>query len=183
MGYELWLHENKLADAMPHFERAIRLQPKHFWAHYFLAVGHLRSAHPADARASLTVCASLLPEFPWTYLQRGFIFTQLGQFAQAEADFHEVDRLKLDPTARYVLLVYRGSLLPALYGKYIFGDITTGRILYADFAEMQAADDGNRTTVAAIHELQIVFNDVKRRMFDVIFASRPGFRYGAHPTI
>ena len=64
--------------------------------------------------------------------------------------------------------VYRGSLLPALYGKYIFGDITTARIFYADFADMLAADDGNRTTVAAIHELQIVFNGVKRRGFDVV---------------
>jgi Glucose / Sorbosone dehydrogenase len=64
--------------------------------------------------------------------------------------------------------VYRGSLMPALYGKYVFGDITTGRLFYSDFAEMLAADDGNRTTVAAVHELQIVFNGVKRRVFDVI---------------
>lgn len=64
--------------------------------------------------------------------------------------------------------VYRGSLLPGLYGKYVFGDITTGRVFYADFAEMLAADDGNRTTLASIQELQIVFNGVKRRLFDVI---------------
>jgi hypothetical protein len=64
--------------------------------------------------------------------------------------------------------VYRGSLMPALSGKYIFGDITTGRIFYLDLAEMLAADDGNRTTVAPVHELQIVFGGVKRRLFDVI---------------
>jgi Glucose / Sorbosone dehydrogenase len=64
--------------------------------------------------------------------------------------------------------VYRGSLLSPLYGKYIFGDITTGRIFYSDFGDMLAADDGNRTTLAGIHELQIVFNGAKRRVFDVI---------------
>jgi hypothetical protein len=64
--------------------------------------------------------------------------------------------------------VYRGSLMPHLYGKYIFGEITTGRLLYCDFAEMLARDDGVRTTVAAVHELQIVFNGQQRRLFDVI---------------
>ena len=64
--------------------------------------------------------------------------------------------------------VYRGSLMPPLSGKYLFGDITTGRIFDCDFAGMLAADDGNRTTLADIHELQIVFNNVKRRLFDVI---------------
>lgn len=64
--------------------------------------------------------------------------------------------------------VYRGSLMPALYGKYVFGDITTGRLFYADFADMLTADDGNRTSVAAVHELQVVFNGVKRRVFDIV---------------
>ena len=64
--------------------------------------------------------------------------------------------------------VYRGSLMPALYGKYVFGDITTGRLFYGELADMLAADDGNRTTVAPVHELQVVFNGVKRRLFEVI---------------
>ncbi|MFL6514221.1 MAG: PQQ-dependent sugar dehydrogenase [Chthoniobacterales bacterium] len=64
--------------------------------------------------------------------------------------------------------VYRGSQMPALYGKYIFGDITTGRVFYGDFNDMIAADDGNRSTVAAIHELQVVFGGVKRRVFDIV---------------
>jgi hypothetical protein len=64
--------------------------------------------------------------------------------------------------------VYRGSLMPALYGKYIFADITTARLFYCDFEEMLAADDGNRLTLATIHELQVVFNGMKRRAFDLI---------------
>lgn len=73
--------------------------------------------------------------------------------------------------------VYRGSLLPGLYGKYIFGDIANGRIFYSDFNEMLAADDGDRNTVATIHELQVVYNNpldvpdagfARWRMFDIV---------------
>ena len=64
--------------------------------------------------------------------------------------------------------VYRGRLLPALYGKYVFGDITTGRLFYCDLVEMLAADGGNRLTMAPVHELQIVFNGAKRRVFDLV---------------
>ncbi len=64
--------------------------------------------------------------------------------------------------------VYRGKLLPALTGKFIFGDITTGRIFYSDFEDMLLADDGHRLTVATSHEIQIVFQGQKRRVFDVL---------------
>ena len=73
--------------------------------------------------------------------------------------------------------VYRGSLMPGLYGKYIFGDIANGRIFYADFNEMLAADDGNLNTVATTHELQVVYDNpldtpdagfARWRMFDIV---------------
>ena len=73
--------------------------------------------------------------------------------------------------------VYRGSLLPQLQGQYIFGDITTGRILYADIGEMLAAEDGDPASLAPVRELQIVFDSPDdtpdrgaetRRLFDVI---------------
>jgi hypothetical protein len=64
--------------------------------------------------------------------------------------------------------VYRGKLMPQLYGKYIFGEITTGRIFFCDLAEMIAKDDGVRTSLATVHELQVVFNGQARRLFDVI---------------
>lgn len=73
--------------------------------------------------------------------------------------------------------VYRGSLMPGLYGKYIFGDIANGRVFYADFNEMLAADDGNLNTVATTHELQLVYDNpldvpdagyARWRMFDLV---------------
>ena len=86
--------------------------------------------------------------------------------------------------------VYRGTLMPALYGKYIFGDVPNGRLFYADMAEMLAADDGDRNTVAKTHELQIVYNHpndnpdagLKRwRMFDIVavtYTNRGGIASG-----
>jgi len=72
--------------------------------------------------------------------------------------------------------VYRGKLMPQMRGKFIFNDMTTGRIFYVDLAEMLATH-GQRNHQAPIHELQIMYKSpydtatqtaVKRRMFDVV---------------
>jgi len=82
--------------------------------------------------------------------------------------------------------VYRGSLIPELYGKYVFGDITTARLFFTDSADLMANDDGERTSLATVRELQVVFDSpydnpdrgaVNRRLFDVIadaYARRGG---------
>ncbi len=49
--------------------------------------------------------------------------------------------------------VYTGRDLPALSNRLIFGDITTGRIWYADMADIRAADNGRADTLATIHEV------------------------------
>jgi mono/diheme cytochrome c family protein len=49
--------------------------------------------------------------------------------------------------------VYRGRLLPALRGKLVFGDITTGRMWFAEMADLARADDGDPATMAPIHEI------------------------------
>jgi acetamidase/formamidase/ketosteroid isomerase-like protein len=51
--------------------------------------------------------------------------------------------------------VYRGKALPALKGKFVFGDISTGKVWYADYNEMLKADDGNPATLAAMHEVKL----------------------------
>jgi mannose-6-phosphate isomerase-like protein (cupin superfamily) len=51
--------------------------------------------------------------------------------------------------------VYRGKAIPALRGKYIFGDISTGHLWWVDYKEMLAADDGDPGTLAAMHPLKI----------------------------
>ena len=55
--------------------------------------------------------------------------------------------------------VYRGKAIPALVGKFIYTDISTGRVWYADYKEMLAADDGNPRTMAAVHEVRMRWTD------------------------
>jgi mono/diheme cytochrome c family protein len=67
-------------------------------------------------------------------------------------------------------VVYRGSRIPALKGKLIFGDITTGHIWYADMADVLQADDGDPSTLASMHELDAGL----RRIAEETFRSRGG---------
>jgi hypothetical protein len=55
--------------------------------------------------------------------------------------------------------VYRGSNIPSLHGKYIFGEVTTGQLFWCDFDEMLAADDGNPETMAEIHNIDVLWDD------------------------
>jgi hypothetical protein len=55
--------------------------------------------------------------------------------------------------------LYRGKSIPALRGKYVFTDISTGRLWYVDYQEMLKADDGNPDTFAAMHEIQLRWDD------------------------
>ena len=49
---------------------------------------------------------------------------------------------------------YHGRI-PALKGKFVFGDIQRGRIFAADVAAMKKADDGIPETVAPVEEIQL----------------------------
>jgi hypothetical protein len=55
--------------------------------------------------------------------------------------------------------VYHGRRLPALQGKFLFGDILTGRMWYANYTDMLAADDGKPATMAAMHPIEVRWND------------------------
>jgi Glucose / Sorbosone dehydrogenase len=72
--------------------------------------------------------------------------------------------------------VYRGKLMPQMVGKYIFSDMTTGRLFYSDLAEM-IATKRLRGKQAAIHEIQVMYKSpydqsakaaVPRRMYDIV---------------
>jgi mono/diheme cytochrome c family protein len=67
-------------------------------------------------------------------------------------------------------IVYRGTRVPALKGKLLFGDITTGRIWYAEMADVLRADDGDPTTLAPMHELDAGL----RRLVEETFHARGG---------
>lgn len=72
--------------------------------------------------------------------------------------------------------VYRGTRLPELRGKYVFGDITTGELFYSDLVEMTSADDGNPATLAPIHSLDVLWDNPRNaagperfdRMYEIV---------------
>ena len=53
---------------------------------------------------------------------------------------------------------YRGSI-PALRGKFVFGELVRGRLFAADLAAITEADDGIPQTVAPIEEIQLYVRD------------------------
>jgi serine/threonine protein kinase/Flp pilus assembly protein TadD len=110
---ELLFRQGAIEQAIRSFKQALRLDPDHFWAQYFLAVCHLKNDPPrsAEANAHLTACLSRRPEFPWISLLRGYAQGALGEFTAAEDDF--LRALELggnDPTIRYAVLVNRGGM-------------------------------------------------------------------------
>jgi hypothetical protein len=61
---------------------------------------------------------------------------------------------------------YHGRI-PALRGKFIFGDIQRGRLFAADVAALKKADDGIPQTVAPIEEIQLYVRDASGKRQDV----------------
>lgn len=57
-------------------------------------------------------------------------------------------------------LVYRGRAVPALRDRFVFGDITTGKLFHADFAAMRAAHAANGpSSQAAFSPVEIQWDD------------------------
>jgi hypothetical protein len=88
--------------------------------------------------------------------------------------------------------VYRGKAVPALRGKYIFTDISTGHVWYADYNEILAADDGDPSTLAQMHEVKVVWDDPNdtpdagKRTYDTMFPIAQAayhFRGGKAPNL
>ena len=79
--------------------------------------------------------------------------------------------------------VYTGKALPALRGKYIFTDLSTGRVWYADFAEMLAADDANPATMAPMHEVKLFWNAQVHDTFTSITQAAYQARGGQDPDL
>jgi hypothetical protein len=79
--------------------------------------------------------------------------------------------------------VYAGKALPALRGKYIFSDLSTGRVWYADWKEMLAADDGDPKTMAQMHEVKLYWNNQVHDTFTSIAQAAYQARGGKDPDL
>ena len=79
--------------------------------------------------------------------------------------------------------VYTGKALPALRGKYVFSDLSTGRFWYADFKEMLAANDGDPKTLAQLHEMKIRWKEQVYDTFMPIAQATYQARGGKDPDL
>lgn len=61
--------------------------------------------------------------------------------------------------------VYTGSDVPALRGRLLFGDITVGRMWYADVAALRGADNGRADSLAPIHEVTTNLRELTERAY------------------
>jgi Glucose / Sorbosone dehydrogenase len=75
------------------------------------------------------------------------------RYPVAMYDRHEAERAAI--TAGFA---YHGRIA-ALRGKFVFGDIFSGRVLAADLAALKKADDGIPLTMAPIEEVQLYERD------------------------
>jgi hypothetical protein len=65
--------------------------------------------------------------------------------------------------------LYRGRNIPELRGKYVFTDISTGRLWYVDYQDLLKADDGNPDTMAPMHEIHLRWNrEVFPSMYPIV---------------
>jgi len=79
--------------------------------------------------------------------------------------------------------VYRGKAIPALRGRYVLGDTSTGRLWWADFQEMLSVDGSRPPKVAQLHELRVSWNGrVYPTLFDIVRTAYHA-RGGKHPDL
>src|SRR5581483_4514210 len=97
LGYDALLARRN-AEARACFQRALALEPDHFWARLLTAVtssqkpGRPREAL-AEALADLTVCGRDQPELVWVPVLRGALHVELGALDSADADYQAAFRL------------------------------------------------------------------------------------------
>jgi tetratricopeptide (TPR) repeat protein len=109
VGHEFY-SRGDLAAANQEFRRALQLNARHFWTHYFLGICCVTAGKPEVAVAHLTICQGQQPKLVWIYLLRGFALGQMEDYAGAEADFDRAVALRPSPATLYVLYNNRGVM-------------------------------------------------------------------------
>jgi tetratricopeptide (TPR) repeat protein len=56
--------QNKLAEAIPHYEKALKMTPNDFQTHYNLGLTLARQGRRAEAKAQFTEALRLHPDYP-----------------------------------------------------------------------------------------------------------------------
>jgi tetratricopeptide (TPR) repeat protein len=108
-GLDRW-QAGDVRAALADFDAALEQEPELFWALFFRGLTLQKLNEPAEARAALSLCARVRPDFAWSYLLCGHLNIAGGRLRAAEADLARAERCPLRPAARYVLRINRGIL-------------------------------------------------------------------------
>jgi glucose/arabinose dehydrogenase len=68
--------------------------------------------------------------------------------------------------------VYRGKAIPALAGKYFFGDIASGRVFFANVDQLA---NGKATP---FFELPLIYGGKRQSLREIVHADRADLRFG-----
>ncbi len=120
VGHEFYSQGN-LTRANQEFRRALQLDARHFWTHYFLGLCHVTAGQPEVAVAHLTLCQGQQPRLIWIYLLRGFALGQMEDYPAAERDFDRALALQPSPATLYVLYNNRGVMRVGQKGAWAQG--------------------------------------------------------------
>jgi tetratricopeptide (TPR) repeat protein len=94
------LNVGKAREAIPHFDRAIRLNPRHAEAYTNRGIAWREKGDPSGAIADLDKAIKLNPKYAPAYGDRGITRPVRGKDAEAQQDFARC--FDLDPGMRTV---------------------------------------------------------------------------------
>jgi tetratricopeptide (TPR) repeat protein len=78
---------NRLAQAVAELDRAIQLNPRHYWSWMQRGLCRQQRGEFALAAGDFGVCMGLWPEFAWGYFNQGCSFDQAGRKQEAILDY------------------------------------------------------------------------------------------------
>ena len=88
--------------AVAHLDRAVELNPRHYWSWLLRGLCHHDLGEPAVAAADFGTCVGLRPEFAWGYFNRGAVLAECGKLDEAVRDYSAVLRCDPDFVLAYV---------------------------------------------------------------------------------
>jgi tetratricopeptide (TPR) repeat protein/tRNA A-37 threonylcarbamoyl transferase component Bud32 len=155
-------------EAIAHYQRALRVEPDHFWSHLQMGRCYMSLGQGPEALEALGTCVALRKNEAWGYSARGLALGLMQRYDDGEADLERA--LALDPEFRPARL-HRG-VLAWLQGK-------DERAL-DDFAQVLEPPDDRRLIEAAYYRGQLRLRRKEYpealKDFDLVVKENPSFR-------
>jgi serine/threonine protein kinase/tetratricopeptide (TPR) repeat protein len=89
-------------EAVVELQRALDLNPRHYWSLLLLGLCHEKQHDLVEALADYSQCVAVWPEFAWGFFNRSVVLDELGRKIKARSDLTMA--LRLDPNFTYAYL-------------------------------------------------------------------------------